>query len=221
MLSNLIGGMKMKVVEIFSSLQGEGKYTGYPTTFIRFYGCVADPLCKYCDSKYACEGKNYSLMSLDKIMLEVSRLGNKYVCLTGGEPLLQDDIYPLIYELLSFSYIVSVETSGLIDIDNDEYSRSYNYVMDIKCPCSGIEEFNKYNNLSILKSYDEVKFVIADEDDIEFVKKVLKKYPTKAGIILSPVNNNISAIKLITKELISGNIKGKIGIQLHKFLGVK
>lgn len=211
----------MKVVEIFSSIQGEGKYTGYPTTFIRFYGCVAKPFCRYCDSIYACEGKNYSLMSLDKIMLEVSKLGNKYVCLTGGEPLLQNDIYPLIYELLSFSYIVSIETSGLIDIDSDDYKRSYNYVMDIKCPCSGVEGLNKYNNLAILKSYDEVKFVIDNERDIEFVKKILKKYPTKAEIILSPVNNNEESVKLINKTLLDGSIKGRIGIQLHKILNVK
>ena len=211
----------MKVVEIFSSIQGEGKYSGYPTTFVRFYRCVAKPLCTYCDTKYACEGKNYRLMSFDKVMSEIGKLGNKYVCLTGGEPLLQNDIYPLIYELLSFSYIVSVETSGLVEIARDDYVRSYSYCMDVKCPCSGMENFNKLTNLTNLRSNDEVKFVVKDAADIEFMKKVLSKYPTKASIILSPIDNNKDTIGLITKVLLQKEVNGRLGLQLHKIIGVK
>lgn len=210
----------MKVVEIFSSIQGEGKYSGYPTTFVRFYGCIK-PFCTYCDTKYACEGKNYKLMSFDKVMSEIGKLGNKYVCLTGGEPLLQYDIYPLIYELLSFSYIVSVETSGLVNIEKDDYVRSYNYCMDIKCPCSGMENYNKFENLENLHSNDEVKFVVKDETDINFVKDVLAKHNTSASVILSPVDNNDKTISLITTTLLNKEIKGRLGLQLHKIIGIK
>lgn len=207
----------MKICEIFSSLNGEGKYTGYPTTFIRLSGCPFN--CKYCDTKYAkADGKK---MSIDRIMCEVSKLGNKHICITGGEPLMQNDVLSLVYELLSFSYVVSIETSGLVEIEEDNYARTFNYTMDVKCPCSGVEGLNKFDNLKKLKSYDEVKFVVKDERDLEFVIDTLKKYPTKAQIILSPLDNDLSTCDLISQYLISKKINGRIGLQLHKILNIK
>lgn len=207
----------VRICEIFSSLNGEGKYTGHPTTFIRLSGCPFS--CSYCDTLYAKTiGKK---MSIDKIMTEVNKLGNKYVCITGGEPLAQNDTMSLVYELLSFSYIVSIETSGLIEIEEDGYARTFNYTMDIKCPSSGVSDNNVYTNLSRLKSYDEVKFVIADSQDLEFAKTTLKKHPTKAQVIYSPVNNNLDVAKMITESLINKDIQGKLGLQLHKILDIK
>lgn len=207
----------VRICEIFSSLNGEGKYTGYPTTFIRLSGCPFN--CKYCDTLYAKEaGKK---MSIEKIMTKVNKLGNRYVCITGGEPLAQGDIMSLVYELLSFSYIVSIETSGLIEIEEDGYARTFNYTMDIKCPSSGVSSSNVYSNLSRLKSYDEVKFVISDLQDLNFAKSVLKKYPTKAQVVYSPVNNDLSIAKLIVENLLNKNIQGKLGMQLHKILDIK
>ncbi len=207
----------VRICEIFSSLNGEGKYTGHPTTFIRLSGCPFN--CSYCDTLYAKNsGKK---MSIDKIMTEVNKLGNKYVCITGGEPLVQNDTMSLVYELLSFSYIVSIETSGLVEIEEDGYARTFNYTMDIKCPSSGVSDSNVYANLSRLKSYDEVKFVIVDSQDLEFAKTVLKKYPTKAQVIYSPVNNNLDVAKMITESLINKGIQGKLGLQLHKILNIK
>lgn len=207
----------MKICEIFSSLNGEGKYTGYPTTFVRLSGCPFN--CSYCDTLYAKEdGKK---MSIDKIMAEINKLGNKHVCITGGEPLLQNDVLSLVYELLSFSYIVSVETSGLVEIEEDDYARTFNYTMDIKCPSSGVSNRNVYSNLSRLKSYDEVKFVIVDSQDLEFAKDVLKKHPTKAQIIYSPVNNDLNIANLIVDNLVSKNLTGRLGLQLHKILNIK
>lgn len=207
----------MKICEIFSSLNGEGKYTGYPTTFIRLSGCPFS--CNYCDTLYAKE--NGKRMSIDKIMAKVNKLGNKHICITGGEPLIHNDVLSLVYELLSFSYIVSIETSGLVEIEEDGYARTFNYTMDIKCPSSGVSNRNVYSNLSRLKSYDEVKFVIVDSQDLEFSKEVLKKYPTKAQIIYSPVNNDLSVAKLISDNLVNKNIIGKLGLQLHKILDIK
>lgn len=207
----------MKICEIFSSLNGEGKYTGYPTTFIRLSGCPFS--CNYCDTLYAKE--NGKRMSIDKIMAKVNKLGNKHICITGGEPLIHNDVLSLVYELLSFSYIVSIETSGLVEIEEDGYARTFNYTMDIKCPSSGVSNRNVYSNLSRLKSYDEVKFVIVDSQDLEFSKEVLKKYPTKAQIIYSPVNNDLSVAKLISDNLVNKNIAGRLGLQLHKILDIK
>lgn len=207
----------MKICEIFSSLNGEGKYTGYPTTFIRLSGCPFS--CNYCDTLYAKE--NGKRMSIDKIMAKVNKLGNKHICITGGEPLIHNDVLSLVYELLSFSYIVSIETSGLVEIEEDGYARTFNYTMDIKCPSSGVSNRNVYSNLSRLKSYDEVKFVIVDSQDLEFSKEVLKKYPTKAQIIYSPVNNDLGVAKLISDNLVNKNIIGKLGLQLHKILDIK
>lgn len=207
----------MKIAEIFSSIQGEGKYTGFPTTFIRVYGCPFK--CSYCDTEYA--KVDYRKVSLDKVMREVFRRGLKHICITGGEPLLDEDVYPLIYELLSYSYIVTVETSGLVEIDDCGYSRSYSYCMDIKCPCSGMQDKNVYKNLEKLKANDEVKFVVKDEQDLAFAKDVLKKYPTKATIIFSPLNNDLDVCKIIEKFLAKTKMCAKIGIQLHKLLGIK
>ncbi len=206
----------MIVNEIFSSLQGEGRYTGYPTTFIRLAGCKFN--CKYCDTQYAKSGgKKYTI---NRLMSDVNRLRNQHICITGGEPLLQTETLALVYELLSFSYIVSIETSGLVDIEPCGYSRTYSYCMDIKCPCSGMESLNKYNNLSLLKDNDEVKFVVKDMEDLTFAKNVLKKYPTKASVIFSPLDNNLEICMLIKNFLEATRIKGRLGIQLHKILKI-
>ena len=207
----------MRITEIFSSLQGEGKYTGYPTTFIRFAGCPFN--CKFCDTEYSKQaGKK---MTIERVMHEVNKLGNSYVCITGGEPLLQTELEPLVYELLSYSYIVTIETSGLVPIEPCEYNRTYTYCMDIKCPCSGEQDKNCLENLKILKDKDEVKCVIQDSKDIEYIRNILKKYPTKAQVILSPINNDLDVCNLIINALKTKKIKGRIGIQLHKILDIK
>jgi len=155
----------------------------------------------------------------------VDRERIKNVCITGGEPLLQDDIYPFIYELVYKSYKVSVETSGCIPIDFDPYNRSFKYVMDIKCPCSGVTEKNVYENLVYLKPQDEVKFVIATREDYDFFKGVMKKYPTSAKILLSPMFDN-SGNAVIGQQLTNWILKDRllnvrVQIQMHKILNVK
>lgn len=208
----------MLISEIFTSLQGEAKHTGRVTTFVRLGGCPFK--CVYCDQKESRRGGTQ--MDIDEVMMEVHRRKNKYVCITGGEPLMQyDDVLPLIYELNQFGYIVTIETSGLIPIPIDNYRRSHSFVMDVKCPCSGMEHKNFYENLSRLHSQDEVKFVIRNRADIDFAIETLKKYPTKASIIYSPVDNDVEASKLIQRALIKKEIKGRIGLQIHKILRIK
>lgn len=208
----------MLISEIFTSLQGEAKHTGRVTTFVRLGGCPFK--CVYCDQKESRRGGTQ--MDIDEVMMEVHRRKNKYVCITGGEPLMQyDDVLPLIYELNQFGYIVTIETSGLIPIPIDNYRRSHSFVMDVKCPCSGMEHKNFYENLSRLHAQDEVKFVIRNRADIDFAIETLKKYPTKASIIYSPVDNDVEASKLIQRALIKKEIKGRIGLQIHKILRIK
>lgn len=210
----------LSLSEIRESLQGEGKYTGIPTTFIRLFGCNLS--CSYCDSEYAKGKGKRKNASLETITNTVYKLGNKHVCITGGEPLLQDDIYPLIYELVDKDYIVTIETNGTIPIEKDNYNRSFSYCMDVKCPSSRNAYKNNYDNLANLLPKDEVKFVITDYADFMFAIGVLKKYPTCATIIMSPTfgaNGKHNGAEL-AEWLLEHKIKNvKMGVQMHKLMG--
>jgi 7-carboxy-7-deazaguanine synthase len=155
----------------------------------------------------------------------IGKIGLRYVCITGGEPLLQEDTIPLVYELILSGYKVSIETSGCVPIEPDPYSRTYKYVMDIKCPCSGVTEKNIYGNLALLKNNDEVKFVIKDRIDYDFFKETLNKYPTAAKVLLSPMFDS-EGRQVIGRKLSEWIIEDKltdvrIQIQQHKILGVE
>jgi 7-carboxy-7-deazaguanine synthase len=211
----------MKINEIFSSLQGESRFAGYPTTFVRTHGC--NMLCDYCDTLYAVVGKQYKRMSVSAVVKAVIGMKNKHVCLTGGEPLIQEDIYPLVYELLEKGYVVSIETNGGVDVHSSS-TRSYVYIMDVKTPSSGgMEAKNIYANMAKLNSRDEVKFVIADIEDYIFAKDILKKYPTKAPVIFSPLFKG--ADSTILEDLATWLVEDKLhnvrlGVQLHKIIGI-
>lgn len=211
--------MYLNISEIVSSIQGEGKFTGYPTTFIRLYGCNLN--CGYCDTKYAIEKNSKKKMGIQSIIQSVFKMGNNHICITGGEPLLQESVYVLIYELVDRGYEVSIETNGAVPIDETLYTRSFSYCMDVKCPSSGCSTKNNYQNLGKLRSNDEVKFVISDEEDYVFAKSIIRKYPTKAQIIFSPM---MGAENNLAKELAQWVMEDKImnsrfGVQLHKLVG--
>lgn len=215
------------VNEIFSTIQGEAKFTGYPTTFVRLYGC--NMLCKYCDTLYAVNGnpkKFKHKVSLGRIVAEVKQLGNRHVCITGGEPLLQSNVLPLVYELTARGIDVNIETNGGVLIPDTREVRNFSYTLDIKTPCAGAEnlEVTEYENLSLLTAKDEVKFVISDRVDYLFAKKVLAKYPTTANIIFSPlfVGKKTTIANDLSNWLIEDKIyKARIGVQIHKILGVE
>ena len=207
--------------EIFCSIQGESSDSGLPCVFVRLYGCPVG--CSYCDQPQTIDQKKrISVGSIvDKI---IKYKGVKNVCITGGEPLIYKEVLPLAWELLSMDYKVSIETSGCVPIQDLGYRRSFKYVMDIKCPSSGVSEKNVFDNLILLQFNDEVKFVIANREDYEYMKMVLKKYPTSASILVSPMfDKNQKAV--IGRELVDWIIEDRLNvrvqIQLHKVIGVK
>lgn len=211
--------MQLSLSEIVSSVQGEGKFTGYPTTFVRLYGCNLN--CEWCDTRYALKGKHKN-MSVESILGYIFKMGNQHVCITGGEPLIQESVYCLVYDLVDRKYIVSIETNGAVEIDDDTYERSFNYCMDIKCPSSGMSHKNLYSNLGNLHHNDEVKFVIKDYTDFRFAYDVIHDYPTRASIILSPCfNNGGHNGKELSQWLLEDKIKNaRVGLQMHRLLNV-
>lgn len=210
----------MYLDEVFLSIQGESTDTGLPCIFVRLYGCPIG--CVYCDQPQTLANKHKA--SIETIMNRVKKYrGVKRVCITGGEPLIyKNDLMPLVWELQYEGYKVSIETSGCLPIE-DFLRRDWKYIMDVKCPSSGVVEKNIYENLLKLHSKDEVVFVIADKKDYEFMKSVLQKYPTQAHILLSPMFNK-EGKNVIGKELVGwilyDRLDYRIQIQLHKILGV-
>lgn len=209
----------LKVHEIFATIQGEGYDTGLPTTFVRLWGCNVH--CSFCDQPQT--KQNLRRMAVGRVADEVRKIRLPNVCITGGEPLMQDEVYSLIYELVSLGYNVSIETNGTIDIPEVK-RRSFKYVMDVKCPSSGVQDKNKFSNLEKLLPKDEVKFVIANREDYDYMKEVMRKYPTVAKILISPVFDVKSGKQTIGQELckwvIEDKLNAKVQIQMHKVLGV-
>ena len=207
--------------DIFVSIQGESTDAGLPCVFVRLFGCNVK--CTYCDQpQQACNRKRVSIGNLTQM---IRRYRVPYVCITGGEPLIQQDVYPVIYELLSEGYKVSIETNGCVPIEPCNYNRSYKYVMDVKCPSSGVSHKNVLTNLANLQPHDEVKFVIADEKDYKFAKRILRSYPTSAKILFSPMFDE-NGKPVISQQLVDWLIRDKfyyarISVQIHKFLEVK
>lgn len=207
--------------EIFCSIQGESSDTGLPCIFVRLFGCPIG--CSYCDQPQ--DIKNKKRISLENIINKILKFKNiKYVCITGGEPLIYEETLPLVWELLNLGYKVSIETSGCVPIQYDSYKRSYKYVMDIKTPSSGVSHKNIYDNLLNLQYTDEVKFVIANREDYDFMKDILKKYPTQASILASPMFDKDSKA-VIGKELVDwilgDRLNVRVQLQIHKLINVK
>ena len=198
------------VKEIFYSLQGEALEVGLPTVFIRLTGC---PLrCVYCDSEYAFYGNN--ILTFDDILQKVAKFNTKYICLTGGEPLVQKGVEVLIDELINQDYHLSIETSGSIDIENINQKASI--VMDIKTPKSGESNKNMLSNLLFLKEKDQLKFVITDEKDFYWCVDFIKNNHTKAHILFSPVAG-FSPTKL-ADLILKNQLNVRMQVQLHKIL---
>jgi len=154
----------MKVNEIFLSLQGEGKNSGKLTTFIRFHGCNLN--CSYCDTLL--DDYDYKIMQTYEIMSEVNELDCKRICITGGEPLMQDNLDLLLKDLYKKGVEISIETNGTLNI-TDEIRSYANITMDIKCPSAGVKSGYTDMNLIRLTGNDEIKFVVGTEDDYEFM----------------------------------------------------
>lgn len=212
--------------EVFLSIQGESTEAGLPCVFIRLYGC--NMTCAYCDQLQT--KKDRHKISVEHLVQEAIKYGCKNICITGGEPLIQwESVYQLALELVSdYDCNVSIETNGCTKIPPDLYYPSkLKFVMDIKCPTSGVSHRNIYENLMVLKQRDEVKFVIGNRHDYEFMKQVLKAYPTPAKILVSPVfvYEKYRYSSPVSKDLVQWLLDDKlfnirVQIQMHKCLGV-
>lgn len=207
--------------EVFLSIQGESTDTGLPCVFIRLWGCPIG--CSYCDQPQTKDRKTKtSIVTLVNKVREYK--GIKHVCITGGEPMIyKDDVIALTWELMHLGYKVSIETSGCVKLEDMGYKRSFKYIMDIKCPSSGVSDKNIFENLLHLQSNDEVVFVIADRNDYNYMKGVLKKYPTSAQILVSPMfdkNNKVVIGKELVNWVLEDKLNIRVQIQLHKILGV-
>lgn len=206
------------VDEIFTSIQGESTDAGVPCIFVRLFGCPVG--CSYCDT-HQTKGQRMSLTRVAETLIKEKDIN--YVCITGGEPLLQEDTMSLVYEMLAIGKNVSIETSGCVPLEDFGYLRSFKYIIDVKCPSSGVVDKNIYDNLLKLQSNDEVVFVIKDRVDYDFMKGVLRKYNTSAKILVSPMFDKEGRI-IIGKDLVSWILEDRLNVrvqvQMHKILGV-
>ncbi len=202
----------MKVYSIFKSIQGEGRTMGAPTVFVRTSGC---PLrCTYCDTKQAYE--DGSVMSIESIMKEVRKHKARHVCLTGGEPLMQRDSPALIRKLLEADYRVVVETNGAMPLDDMPCDDNLSISMDIKCPSSGEAEKMLFENLEMLGPTDQLKFVVSDETDYEYAKKVIREHPPKCDVILTPVGGK--DLRWLAESALKDGLDVRVMPQLHKII---
>ncbi len=203
----------LKITEIFYSLQGETNTVGLPTVFVRLTGC---PLrCSYCDTAYAFSGGEKK--TLTEIVDQVAQYKAKYITVTGGEPLAQSACHELMSRLLDQGYVVSLETSGAIDISSVD-SRVIK-VMDLKTPGSDEMDKNRYQNIEYLTEKDQIKFVIADQIDYEWSKSIIHEYDLakQCQILFSPVMEEMNPTEL-AENIIQDNLPVRFQIQLHKYL---
>ena len=202
----------MKVKEIFYSIQGEGKWSGRPNIFIRTTGC--NLRCAFCDTKYAYyDGEE---MSVNKILSKIRKYHCKYVCITGGEPLIQNETEKLIDSLLKRNYMICLETNGSIYIKKLSKIKSLLISLDIKCPSSNMSEKTCFDNISLLDKNNQLKFVIKDKDDYNYAKKIVQRYKPICPVFFQPVWGTNP--KNLAERIIKNDLNVILGLQLHKII---
>jgi 7-carboxy-7-deazaguanine synthase len=204
----------LTINEIFYSIQGESTYAGKPCVFVRLTGC--DLRCSWCDTPYAfSEGQK---MSVDAVLQQVDRYGSPLVEVTGGEPLLQDDVYPLMERLLESGRTVLLETGGQIDVSR--VPLAVIKVMDVKCPASGESHRNEWRNIDRLGSRDQVKFVIKDRGDYEFARDLVVRHALDrrcAAVLFSPVHGVLDP-KALSEWILEDRLPVRLQLQIHKHI---
>ncbi|MGB5472377.1 MAG: 7-carboxy-7-deazaguanine synthase QueE [Gammaproteobacteria bacterium] len=209
----MIEAPRLRITEIFHSLQGESATIGYPTVFVRLTGC---PLrCGYCDTEYAFQGGEW--MSLDNIIARVRQYRTRYVTVTGGEPLAQRNCLPLLQRLCDDGYHVSLETSGALDVSGVD--PRVIKVIDLKTPGSGEVERNLYENMNRLLAHDQVKFVICDRADFDWSVEMMKRYDlvNRCEVVFSPSFGQQDATEL-ADWILAEQLPVRMQVQLHKYL---
>ena len=206
----------IKINEIYLSVQGESSRSGLPCIFVRLTGC--NLRCVWCDTAYAFhEGKT---QSIDQTLKDVKSFGINLVEITGGEPLMQEDVYPLMEELLENGYKVMLETGGSLSLE--KVPRDVIKILDLKCPGSGEHKKNNLDNLKLLAPHDEVKFVILDRRDYEWSRDLIKKHKINetAPILFSPVYGKLE-LKEMVKWILEDRLPVRLQTQLHKVIWSK
>jgi len=203
----------LKIYEIYTSLQGEGTRAGLPCTLVRLVGC--DLRCRWCDTEYAFTGGSHR--TITEILSEVDRLACRLVEITGGEPLLQSRVHDLIAALLDRDYEVLLETGGHRDISCVD-SRVVR-IVDLKAPGSGECERNLWSNLDHLAPHDEVKIVLADRADYEWMRETVRTFDlaARAHVLVSPVHGEIDPA-VLAGWILEDRLPVRLQLQLHKLL---
>lgn len=205
---------KLRITEIFHSLQGEAETAGRPTVFVRLTGC---PLrCQYCDSEYAFHGGERR--SLEDVLQEVASYSPRYITVTGGEPLAQPVCLDLLRELCDKGYRVSLETSGALDISKVDPRVSV--VLDLKTPGSGESHRNLYDNIQLLKAQDQVKFVVCNQQDFTWAQFKIDEYDLTnkvKEVLMSASFEELEPVQL-ADWIVKENLDVRMQLQMHKYL---
>jgi len=204
---------RLRITEIFYSLQGETRTAGWPTIFIRLTGC---PLrCSYCDTEYAFQGGEW--MEIENIIENIRQYSTAYVTVTGGEPLAQKNCLALLSRLCDLNYEVSLETSGALSIK--ETDTRVSRVLDVKTPGSGECDKNLYDNFSELSQHDQLKFVICDRGDYEWAVSIIEQYQLSelCEVWFSSSFDQVEAVEL-ADWILQDQLTVRFQLQLHKIL---
>jgi 7-carboxy-7-deazaguanine synthase len=202
----------MRVIEVFHSIQGEGPYTGFRTSFIRTARC--NLRCTWCDTTYSFgPGHERSVASLVK---EVLRHGTRHACLTGGEPLLQRESVALVKELSAHGYTTVIETGGSLDVTPYLEIPGVVLSVDVKCPASGMSAHNRWENLPRLRPTDVVKFVIQDRRDFLYARRALRERPMPSTVVFQPVYGTDGG--RLADWVLRERLNVRVMVQEHKVL---
>jgi len=204
----------LQLSEIFYSIQGESSFAGYPCLFFRLSGC--NLRCSYCDARYTYE-EPATPTPLPTLLSEAARYPNALIELTGGEPLLQEEVYPLMAALLAAGRTVLLETNGSLSLAR--VPREVVKIIDLKCPDSGMAEKMALGNLDQLEPHDEIKFVVSSRPDYNWAKGMMAQHrlAEKARVILSPVIGRL-APALLAEWLLADALPARLQLQLHTLL---
>jgi 7-carboxy-7-deazaguanine synthase len=205
---------RLNIIEVFASVQGETSLTGLPTTFVRLAAC--NLRCTWCDTAYSF-GRGVST-EIQLLLKQVQDYGCKHVCITGGEPLLQEQVHPFMTELCDRGFILSLETGG--SLSTAKVDPRVRVILDVKCPGSGMSEKNLWKNLDVLQPHDEVKFVIAGKQDYLFALEICKKhslFSANRQVLFSPVHGILDPQELV-KWILADKLPVRLNLQIHKFI---
>jgi 7-carboxy-7-deazaguanine synthase len=204
---------QLLIHEIYRSVQGESTFAGLPCVFVRLTVCNAR--CTWCDTPHAfTQGRP---LPLEEVVRQVQELRCPLVEITGGEPLLQDEVFPLMTRLADLGLKVLLETSGAHDVGRVD--RRVHIIMDLKCPDSGEQPGNRWENLALLKPADEIKFVLASRADFDWAAETIRAHELdrRFGVLLSPVFGAVEPVQLAEWLLASG-LQVRMHLQLHKYI---